>query len=63
MDLVTEIERFIVEHEMSATAFGMEALNDPAFVSQLRAGRDIKLSTMARVQAFMANRPPQDAAA
>jgi len=43
---------------MSATAFGAQALNDPPFVAQLRAGRDIKKSTYDRVKAFMAEYVP-----
>lgn len=53
MQLIDEIEAFLKAHGMSATAFGTQALKDPPFVSQLRAGRDIKMSTAERVRAFM----------
>lgn len=53
MRLIDEIEAFLKANEMSATAFGTQALNDPPFVAQLRAGRDVKMSTVERVRAFM----------
>lgn len=54
MRLIDEIEAFLKAREMSATAFGRLALNDPPFVAQLRAGRDVKESTIERVRAFIA---------
>lgn len=67
MSLLAEIEAFLAEQRMSATAFGLDALNDPGFVPGLRAGRDPKLSTAERVRAFMSRKvsvtPPDDAAA
>lgn len=58
MQLLVEIENFLDASGMSPTAFGSEALNDPPFVSQLRQGRDVKVSTVDRVRAFIqANRP------
>ena len=53
MTLLNQIEDFLKSTGMSATAFGTKALNDPPFVAQLRAGRDIKYSTGERVRAFM----------
>lgn len=38
-----EVERFLKESGMSATAFGVE-VKDRAFVHQLREGRDVKVS-------------------
>lgn len=58
MTLLEEIEAFLKANAMSATAFGAQALNDPPFVAQLRAGRDIKQSTFNRVKAFMAEYVP-----
>lgn len=54
MTLLQEIEAFLTETGMSATAFGLDALNDPPFVAQLRGGRDPKMSTAERCRAFMA---------
>lgn len=53
MTLLTEIDAFLAEASMSPTAFGQRALNDPAFVPNLRAGRDPKWSTVERVREFM----------
>ncbi len=53
MTLIEEIEAFLTEASMSATAFGSQALNDPPFVQQLRDGRDIKMSTADKCRAFM----------
>jgi hypothetical protein len=54
MELKKEIEVFLKAHSMSATAFGMQALNDPPFVAQLRGGRDIRMSTVDKCRQFMA---------
>mgnify|MGYP001328548685 CR=1 FL=1 len=55
MKLLEKIEAFLKAHDMSATAFGIKALNDPPFVQQLRNGRDPKLSTAERCEVFMAS--------
>jgi len=53
-DLLHEIEQFCLRNEMSETRFGELALNDKPFVSQLKAGRDLRSSTAARLRSFMA---------
>ena len=53
-ELLLEIEQFCRRHDMSETRFGELALNDKPFVSQLRAGRDLRGSTGARLREFMA---------
>lgn len=60
MALLIEIENFLDASGMSPTAFGSEALNDPPFVSQLRQGRDVKVSTADRVRAFIQAYRPND---
>ena len=65
MTLLQEIEVFLAEAAMSPTAFGLLTLNDPAFVPNLRSGRDPKLSTAEKVRAFMQEhreRPSPEAA-
>ena len=52
--LLDDIEKFLVRHSMSHYRFGLAALNDKHFVSDLRAGRDIRASTSERVRTFMA---------
>lgn len=51
--LVSEIDAFLEEAQMSPTAFGRDALGDPGFVFGLRAGRDCRASTFARARAQM----------
>ena len=53
MTFQQEIEAFLAETKMSATAFGRDALNDPPFVAQLRRGRNVTLSTVEKCRAFM----------
>lgn len=54
MTLLTEIEAFCHRNAMAETAFGLRALNDKGFVRELRNGRDLKLSTVEKVRAWMA---------
>ena len=51
--LLEEIELFIGAHGLAETTFGNKALGDKHFVKQLRAGRDIRLSTAGKVKQFM----------
>ena len=53
-DLLAEIRQFCADRAMAPTRFGKEALSDPAFVSNLEAGRECRRSTIQRVRAFMA---------
>lgn len=48
-----EIEAFLRDRKMDATAFGRGALNDPGFIFDLRTGRSPSLKTIDRVRAFM----------
>ena len=51
--LLSNIEQFLSKNEMSATQFGLAAMNDGKFVFFLREGRSPSLKTMDRVKAFM----------
>lgn len=62
MTLLQEIEAFLADTGMSATAFGTKVLNDPPFVQQLRSGRDPKLSTAERIRSFIKEYVPEPAA-
>ena len=53
-DLLVEIEQFCQRNDMSETRFGELAMNDKPFVSQLKAGRDLRGSTAAKLREFMA---------
>jgi len=61
-DLVKRIERFCEENGMHVTAFGKEAVNDPSFVSRLRAGRECRRRTLGRVEDFMSSYAAERAA-
>ena len=52
-DLLAEIEAFCRRYELSETRFGELSLHDKPFVSQLRAGRDLRASTAVRLRQFM----------
>lgn len=54
MSLLQEIDAFLERKDMSPSAFGKAALNDPPFVSQLREGRRVWPETEERVRSFMA---------
>lgn len=53
--ILLEIERWIRQHNMSASRFGRLAASDPRLVSDLRKGRDPSSRTIARIRAFMAS--------
>jgi hypothetical protein len=53
-DLLAEIRTFCAARGMATTRFGKEALSDPAFVSNLEAGRECRRATINKVRAFMA---------
>jgi hypothetical protein len=47
------IEQFLKATGMSASAFGMEALGDPALVYEMRQGREPRRATRARIREFI----------
>lgn len=55
--LIREIENFLRQHRMTPTRFGRNALGDPKFVGQLRAGRELRPATVARVRAYLQSQP------
>jgi hypothetical protein len=50
---IREIDAFLEQSGMSATAFGRAAVKDPNFVSDLRGGRLPNLGLVGRVQDFI----------
>jgi hypothetical protein len=56
MTLMERIDAFTERHGMSPYAFGHKAIGDKHLVSQLRAGRDLRMSTVKRIEQFMADR-------
>ena len=63
-NLIDEIDAFCSRHGLSESQFGILSLNDKNLVPQMRAGRDIRLSTVARIKDWMATyRPASERAA
>ncbi|GAA4478487.1 hypothetical protein [Gluconacetobacter asukensis] len=58
--LLGVIERFLTESGLSATAFGVLAMNDPRFVHEMRAGREVRRATRVRVVACMRDARARD---
>ena len=52
--LIKDIEGFCRRYGMSQRQFGELALNDAKLIPQLRAGRDVRMSTVARIKDFIA---------
>lgn len=62
--LSTAVDAFLAATNMAAVRFGRDAMNDPHFVRDLRAGRRVWPETETRVRDFMATyRPAEQAAA
>jgi homoserine dehydrogenase len=52
----TEVEDYLAASRETPTKFGADAVSDPNFVFDLRAGREPRAGTIDRVRAFMASR-------
>src|SRR6516164_10353220 len=52
--MADEIEAFLVETGMSPTFFGYGVMRDPAFVFEVRRGRDLRGTTENKVRVQMA---------
>lgn len=61
--LLSDIAAFCKRHEMAETKLGLLALNDKAFVGQLRSGRRLWPETEDKVRKFMTGyqKPAPDA--
>ena len=53
MYLLKEVEKYLAVHQVSPARFGREAMGDPRFVFDLRAGREPRARTVHRVRAFL----------
>jgi len=51
--ILQDVERFIRASQMTATAFGQRALNDPTLFHELRRGRECKRITRERIRTFI----------
>lgn len=62
--LLDQIERFLVRHDMTATRFGVEMDGDRGLVGRMRRGRAVSFMKAERILRFMRNyRPPPRARA
>lgn len=52
--MLQDVSAFVMRHRMPESRFGDLALGDPAFVRNLRNGREPRAVTAAKVRAFMA---------
>lgn len=52
-DFLNEVEIFLLQMRVSPTCFGINALKNPSFIRDLRAGRECRESTQKKVIEFM----------
>lgn len=52
-ELIDRIEAFCGRHGMAVTRFGREVANNPAFLSELKAGKQPRLDTLHKLRDFM----------
>lgn len=62
-DILNLIEGFCKRHDMPPTTFGRKAIGDANLIDNLRAGRELRRATEARVSNFMASYQPAQAEA
>jgi hypothetical protein len=55
-ELITDIDAFLAERDMNQTDFGKRSIGDPNLYRKLKAGRDLRISTLDRIRVFMAKR-------
>jgi hypothetical protein len=55
----TQVEDYLKATQMTPTKLGQEALRDPKFVFDLRAGRSCSAKTMDRVLGYISQNAPQ----
>lgn len=61
-DLLATVTDFLRQSGMADTTFGRQAMGDPNFVFDLREGRDYRVSTVQRVEKFIADKTQNEAA-
>ena len=53
MRLMRRIEKYMKREDMKPTRFGREAVGDPRLISDIKNGRELRDSTIARIQAWL----------
>lgn len=61
-NIIDDIAAFIEAHGLSESQFGVLALNDKNLIPDMRDGRDMRMSTVAKLRAFMAEYSAGEAA-
>jgi hypothetical protein len=61
MSMLRKIEIYLKESAMPPTRFGRLAVNDPRLVGDLKNGREPGSSVVARIEAFLARGPENQA--
>lgn len=56
MELLEQIEAYLMRSGVSPSTFGRLAVGDPRFVGDLKAGRKLRRGTRERVNAYLSNR-------
>ena len=51
--LLAEVEAFLIKRKMSATEFGIAAVNSGHFVRNLRSGSNMKMETIRKVWKYL----------
>jgi hypothetical protein len=59
-DLLHDIEAFCRTHHIKDSRFGRDAANDTTLLADLKAGREPRRKTVARIRRFMAEYRPAD---
>lgn len=59
MRLMRRIQHFLEQAEMTPTRFGREAVGDPRLISDMKNGRQLRDSTIARIQAWLDSQEQQ----
>ena len=58
-EVVEQIDSFLRRHDMAPTRLGRDALAEPQFVTQVRAGREPSLTKLGKLFEFMRERDGQ----
>lgn len=53
MYLMRRIQLFLKRADMAPTRFGREAVGDPRLISDMRNGRELRETTIARIHAWL----------
>jgi hypothetical protein len=60
--ILSRIEAFMADHDMTEREFGLRAVNDNKFIPRLRRGYGVTLRSIERAEAFMSRACATEAA-